>query len=364
MTSDFLMSHIEIQHGDLLQAPAQALVNTVNCMGVMGKGIALQFGRTFEANTRAYKAACKAKSLRPGDILSVPIHPEIGRELPHYILNFATKDHWRSPSRLEWIESGLLQLVAQVEALQIRSIAIPPLGCGNGGLKWEVVRPLIEAAFAPLTDVQVWIFAPEGAPAAAQMTRASRAPRLTQTAALYIRLLARYSVIDLQFSLLEFQKLAYFLKEAGEPTKWKFEARQYGPAADGPFQMLRTWEGHWTLGFGDGTGGPNAPMHLKSEIIEAADDFLRQNPAPESEGHVHEVLTLIEGMDTALGLELLASIHWVARHNPAAATNWQVALHDVHVWNHHKKQTFRAEWVEIGWQQLQSHGWLENLSPA
>ncbi len=358
------MSHIQLQTGDLLQAPAQALVNTVNCAGVMGKGIALQFERTFPANTRAYKAACKAKTLRPGDVLPVPIHPEIGRDLPHYILNFATKDHWRSPSRLEWIETGLCQLVSHVQKHGLTSIAIPPLGCGNGGLQWEVVRPLIEAAFAPLTNVQVWIFAPEGAPVAAQMARASKAPRLTQTAALYIRLLARYSVIDLQFSLLELQKLAYFLQEAGEPLRLRFEKRTYGPAARELYPMLRTWEGHWTLGFGDGTGGPNAPMHLKSEIIEAADDFLRQNPAPDSEGHVHEVLTLIEGMDTALGLELLASIHWVARHNPAAAADWQVALHDVRAWNHHKKQTFRAEWVEIGWQQLQTHGWLENLSPA
>lgn len=358
------MSNIFLQSGNLLRAEAEVLVNTVNCVGVMGKGIALQFDRTFPENSRFYKEACKANLLHAGEVLVWTRQLELDAPLPVAVANFATKDHWRGKSKIQWIEKGLAELVRLTRQNGWKSLAIPPLGCGAGGLDWREVRPLIEAAFADLPAVKVLLYAPEGAPRPEEIPAPAQAPHMTVTAALYIRLLARYSAVDLEFSHLEFQKLAYFLQEAGEPSRWVFEAKQYGPAADGPFQMLRRWDGHWTFGFGDGTGGPLQPMMLNSAIIEEAEIFLSHNATPDSEARVAEVLALIEGMDTASGLELLASIHWIARHHPEAIEDKHIAANYFQSWNEHKRRDFSIDWVYIAWERLHQRNWMENLAPA
>ena len=148
---------IELKQGDLLEEKADALVNTVNCVGVMGKGIALQFKRTFPDNFKHYKEACTAGDVQPGKMFIVPTQESIH---PQYIINFPTKRHWRSKSKLEDVQEGLVDLVEQVQKLNIGAIAIPPLGCGNGGLDWAIVKPLIIEAFEPLPDVRVILFEP------------------------------------------------------------------------------------------------------------------------------------------------------------------------------------------------------------
>lgn len=160
---------IKLTQGDLLeQHEVDAILNAVNCVGVMGKGIALQFKTRWPANFTAYAAVCKAGKLRPGHVLT----HDLGKQArPRYIINFPTKDHWRSASAIDFIRDGLVDLVAEVRRLGIRSIAIPALGCGNGGLVWADVRPLIESAFSPLPDVEVRLFEPSGAPARATTKR-------------------------------------------------------------------------------------------------------------------------------------------------------------------------------------------------
>lgn len=148
---------IQITEGNLLQAPAEALVNAVNCVGVMGKSIALQFKQAFPDNFREYAAACKAGAVQPGRML---VHDNGRQSLPHWVIHFPTKRHWRGASRLEDIRSGLDALVDDVQRLGIRSIALPALGCGLGGLEWGEVRPLVEQAFAALPDVQVLLYTP------------------------------------------------------------------------------------------------------------------------------------------------------------------------------------------------------------
>lgn len=358
------MSYIAIEHGDLLAAQAEVLVNTVNCVGVMGKGIALQFERTFPEISRPYKEACKAGRLHPGELLIVELQPTLERPLPLVIVNFATKDHWRGHSKIEWVKTGLEHLVEEVRTRGWCSLAVPPLGCGNGGLHWNEVRPLIEAAFAPLTGVRVLIYPPEGAPQAREMSTVVKAPAMTKLAALYIRMLARYSVVDLEFSQLELQKLAYFFQEAGENLNLKFSAQKYGPAAREVYPMLRRWEGHWTIGFGDGTGGLREPIMLRPEIVENAETYLQTHPAADSEPRVERVLDLIQGLDTATGLELLATVHWVARHNSQAITDWEVAAEAVHNWNEHKRRDFPKHWIQVAWQRLHDRGWMNDLRPA
>ena len=149
---------IHITEGNLLQAPAEALVNAVNCVGVMGKGIARQFKQTFPDNFREYAAACKAGEVQPGRML---VHDNGRHALPYWIINFPTKRHWRAKSQLEDICSGLDALVEDVRRLGIQSIAMPALGCGLGGLDWDEVHPLIEQAFETLPDVHVLLYAPK-----------------------------------------------------------------------------------------------------------------------------------------------------------------------------------------------------------
>jgi O-acetyl-ADP-ribose deacetylase (regulator of RNase III) len=150
---------IESVRGDLLRAPAMALVNAVNTVGVMGKGLALQFKNAHPDNFKAYLKACKQDQIRVGQML---IFDRGLLAVPRYIINFPTKKHWRHPSKLEYISAGLDDLTFQVRSLGIQSIAIPALGTGLGGLEWAEVRPLILEAFVLLPDVQVWLFEPPG----------------------------------------------------------------------------------------------------------------------------------------------------------------------------------------------------------
>ena len=148
--------------GDILAEDAEALVNTVNCVGAMGRGIALQFRKAFPENFRAYAGACRRGEIRPGRMFVF----ETGRLAnPRYIVNFPTERHWRGGSRMEDIEAGLDALAAAIRERGIRSIAVPPLGSGLGGLNWSEVRPRIETALRGFDDLRVVVFEPHGAAA-------------------------------------------------------------------------------------------------------------------------------------------------------------------------------------------------------
>ena len=149
---------IEIVHGDLLAAPTKALVNAVNTVGVMGKGIALQFRHNYPAMFNVYENECRTGRLHIGRMHVFDNGDSMKKA--RWIINFPTKRHWREPSRMADIESGLIDLVATIQRQKIESIAIPPLGCGLGGLEWSDVRPRIETAFAGLADVRVLLYAP------------------------------------------------------------------------------------------------------------------------------------------------------------------------------------------------------------
>jgi O-acetyl-ADP-ribose deacetylase (regulator of RNase III) len=216
---------VEFVTGNLLEADADAFVNTVNAKGVMGKGVALQFKRAFPANYKAYRAACAAGEVKLGRMFVF----DTGRlERPRYIINFPTKDHWRSRSRLGDIEAGLQDLRRVLTELAIESVALPPLGCGLGGLDWTKVRPRIEVALADL-PMRAHVFEPRGAPAPELMPERRPRPRMTPFRATLIWLLGRYLAPGESASPLEVQKLLYFLQEAGEPLGLRFEGSAMGP---------------------------------------------------------------------------------------------------------------------------------------
>ncbi len=164
---------IEYKTGDLLSEEADALVNTVNCVGVMGRGIALQFKRAFPDNFKAYALRCKRHEMQPGRVFVF----ETGGILPpHYIVNFPTKRHWRNKSRMEDIESGLRSLADEIQSRGIRSIAIPALGCELGGLNWPEVRSRLEAALGAFDDVRIVLFKPDSGPVDERANRSRDVP--------------------------------------------------------------------------------------------------------------------------------------------------------------------------------------------
>lgn len=144
--------------GNLLDADVEAIVNAVNTHGVMGRGIALMFKERYPANYKAYAAACKAGEVRVGQMFVTNVD-ELGGG-PRWVINFPTKEHWRPPTKIEWVRDGLAALRELILEKGIRSVAVPPLGCGNGGLDWRAVRPLIEETLGDLEGVEVVVYEP------------------------------------------------------------------------------------------------------------------------------------------------------------------------------------------------------------
>jgi O-acetyl-ADP-ribose deacetylase (regulator of RNase III) len=248
-------------------------------------------------------------------------------------------------------------LVAQVQQLNITSIAIPPLGCGNGGLDWNAVKPLIESAFAPLPDVQVIIFEPSGAPAAETMPVASKTPNMTRARALFIRLLELYGIPGYELTKLEIQKLAYFLQVAGEPLRLEYVKHKYGPYAHNLNHVLRHIEGHYIRGYGDGTAkAESAQMYVLPAGREAAQAFLATAPAAQE--RLEQVSSLITGFETPYGMELLATVHWVGTQETNPAHDSEQAIELVHTWSDRKRTIFKPQHIRKAWQRLQQQDWL------
>jgi O-acetyl-ADP-ribose deacetylase (regulator of RNase III) len=346
---------IEIAKGNLLEAPVEALVNTVNTQGIMGKGIALQFKQAFPEMFRDYEKACKAGDVRLGKVHVYDLGGLTGG--PRWIINFPTKGHWRERSRLTDIEAGLRDLAATVRRLGIRSLAVPPLGCGNGGLNWTDVRPRIEDTFAGLPDVKVQLFAPGRAPQPEAMPNRTERPKMTLGQAALIALMDRYlkGLLDPFVSLLEIHKLMYFLQEAGQNLRLQYEAKPYGPYAKNLRQVLIRLEKHYTLGYGDGKDVPTRPIELLPGAVEEAKAYLAQNP--DILERMERVIELIDGYEDSYGLELLSTVHWVMRENPKAREKPQAAIDSVRNWAPRKRRNLKPDHLLKAWQRLKEQGW-------
>ena len=279
--------------GDILREDAEALVNTVNCVGIMGRGIALQFKKSYPLNFKAYEAACEKGEVQPGRLF---VFETNSLTYPHYIINFPTKRHWRGNSRIEDIDAGLAELVATIRTRQIASVALPPLGSGLGGLEWGDVKIRIEAAMHALSDVRVIVYEPAGAPSAAGMARGRGAPPMTAGRAALVELINCYlrGLLDPFVTLLEVHKLMYFLQEAGEPLKLEFKKAVYGPYALNLSHVLNTIEGHFISGYADGGDAPDKQLELVPGAVQDAASFL--DGCPQTRERFEKTMELIQGL--------------------------------------------------------------------
>ena len=347
---------LTVTHGDLLKAGTEAIVNTVNCVGVMGKGIALQFKQAFPGNYEAYRKACEAGRVRLGEMFVFDTGSMIN---PRYIINFPTKGHWKAKSKIEDIETGLADLTLVLRSKNIKSIAVPPLGCGNGGLDWKVVEPMIRAAFEELPEVDVQLYGPAGAPKFDEMKVATERPQMTRGRALVLKLLELYGAAGYKHSLLEVQKLAYFLQSAGEDLKLGFQKHHFGPYAENLNHVLQRIEGHFIRGYGDRS--KEAEIVILEGSADSAEEFLAVNSGAHK--NLEKVADLIEGFETPYGLELLSTVHWLATHENTGDAPTEI-LAGVKAWNPRKAQMMKEQHVNAALARLRDRGWLQTTSAA
>ena len=344
---------IEHKVGDIFEEDVEALVNSVNCVGVMGRGIALQFKNRYPENFKAYAQACKRDEVKPGRMF---IYESGTMTNPRYIINFPTKRHWRGKSRMEDIEAGLSDLAREVRRRQIRSIAIPPLGSNLGGLDWKDVRRRIGTMLEGLDDVEVVLFEPGGGPRDDRPNRSTDVPRMTRGRASVIVLMDRYvrGLLDPFVTLLEIHKLLYFTQGAGEDLKLQFKKARYGPYAENLRHVLRRMEGHHIMGYRDGGDAPGKQLDLVPGAVEDAEKFL--SGFPETGQRLERVFELVDGFESSFGLELLSTVHWVANQGPNL-TDEQIIFH-TYAWGLHKRQ-FSERQIRLALDVLRRNAWLE-----
>lgn len=341
--------------GNILAEDAEALVNTVNCVGIMGRGIALQFKNQFPENFTAYAGACKRQAVEPGKMFVF----ETGNlTYPRYIINFPTKRHWRGKSRLEDIDAGLKALAQEIRDRQITSIAIPPIGCGLGGLDWAQVRPRIEAALRPFENLKAIIFEPGDVLDDARANGSTEVPAMTAGRAALVCLMSRYlqGLLDPFITLLEVHKLMYFLQAAGEPLRLKYAKGLYGPYAENLRHVLKKVEGHLISGYADGGDAPNKQLSIVPCAQAEATAFLQEEEATRK--NIDRVTDLVEGFETPFGLELLSTVHWIATQEHAKTREDVVAR--TYAWNEHKKQ-FTTRQIGLAVDVLTRKGWMDPL---
>lgn len=312
---------ISLTQGNLLESRAEALVNTVNTVGVMGKGIALMFKERFPENYRRYAAACKAKEVHTGRMFVTEVAELDG---PRWIVNFPTKQHWKGNSRMEWIIEGLYDLRRFLVEQRVKSVAVPPLGAGNGGLNWAEVRQQIETALADL-DTEIQVFEPTQK--YQNVARRAGVEKLTPARALIAELVRRYWVLGMECSLLEIQKLAWFLERAIErfgpeenPLNLQFVAHKYGPYANRLSHLLDNLDGSYL--HCDKRISDASPLDViwfddgRKEFVQAYIRSEAKAYAPALEA----TAALIDGFESPYGMELLATVDWLLTREAVSPT--------------------------------------------
>ena len=343
---------IEYKTGNILSEDVEALVNTVNCVGIMGRGIALQFKEVFPNNFKAYELACKRHEVKPGRMF---VFTTERLSNPRFIVNFPTKRHWRGKARLEDIESGLEALVKEIRNRGIHSLAIPPLGAGLGGLDWTEVRPRIERALRALPDVRVVVFQPGPPSAVESKARRGKVPEMTPGRAALIGLIHKYlgGLLDPFITLLEVHKLMYFMQESGERLRLRFVPGPFGPYAENLRHVLKAVEGYYISGYGEGGDQPAKTLELVPGAAEEATTFLKAHSKTRS--RFERVAALVEGFESPFGLELLATVHWITTRENISSDEQVIAR--TYAWDARKRQ-FSPHQIRVAKKVLVDREWI------
>jgi len=332
---------ITYKEGNILDASVEALVNTVNTVGVMGKGIALQFRTEFPENYKQYLDAVGRKEINTGKVYVVPVNRMNGVK---YVVNFPTKGHWRYPSKIQWVEDGLKDLHKKLIELNIKSIAIPPLGCGYGGLNWADVKPLIINSLSDL-NIDIYVYEPskEIKEALKKEDRPSAA-KLTPARAMLLYLLYRYRALGEFSSEFAAEKLSYFLQRFGETQlKLDFKKGIYGPYSGKVRHILYALNGYYIKGYEQKEAKPFETLELVSSKKDEVKDFIDKSTSKEEKERLEKVSEFIQGFESPYGLELLATVDFIR------STNQLIEAEDVkkELWSQRKQDLFPINHIKI-----------------
>jgi O-acetyl-ADP-ribose deacetylase (regulator of RNase III)/uncharacterized protein YwgA len=337
---------VTFKTGNLFSDKSDALVNTVNCVGVMGKGVALEFKRRWPDNYKVYKKACDSRELRPGRMLIFELANLFGKSEPKFIVNFPTKDHWRAKSKLEYISSGLDALVSDIKKYRIKSIALPPLGCGNGGLDWNVVRPMMLEKLSELEGVNVSIYGPLKGGDDPEYVETHL--RMTTGRAIFLKAIAALETrFDGALDRLSLQKIAYFLQVMGVPLNLEFNKNLYGPYSEALKKAVVALEDDYKLiaGF-----QAEREAHVTSAGYAAAEDFLKTNE--HNDAVIESLAKLVDGFETPYGLELLSTVHKVATSSSGEKGDISRITAEMLALERNKRNVFPEDEIRLAFKRL------------
>lgn len=290
--------------GNILESKAEALVNTVNTVGVMGKGLALQFKKAFPENYKKYVIACKNKEIDIGTLFVTKEKTLDGEKI---IINFPTKKHWKKPSEYIYIEKGLDDLIRIIKEYNIKSIAIPPLGCNNGGLNWDKVKKIIINKLSHL-DIEIYLYQPTKE---IKEKLAKERIKLTPARALLLYLLFdldRYGEFVSEFTA---EKICYFLQRFGAEKyfKLKYAPKFYGPYSGKVRYVLNYLNGSYITGYSDMNRKPFEPLFLIPETYNEVKYYIENNH--ELKNIAYKTKEFLTGFYSEFDLELLSSVDWI-----------------------------------------------------
>jgi O-acetyl-ADP-ribose deacetylase (regulator of RNase III) len=335
--------------GDIFESQAQAIVNTVNTVGVMGKGIALQFKKAFPSNYKAYIDACKTGEIKVGKLfVTKDKNVNSGEKI---IINFPTKTDWRKPSEYSYIEDGLKDLIRIIQESGIKTVAIPPLGAGNGGLKWERVKELIELKMSSV-DVDLFVYEPT-----TEIKEHLIKERIKLTDARALLLYVLYDLVRSGEFVSEFssEKVCYFLQKFGAKKYFKlsYEPYFYGPYSGKVRFILNVLNGSYIMGFSDMTKKPFEPLTLVSDGYVSVATYI--NNRPDLMKVAHKTITFLNGFYSEFALELLSSIDYIAAQRKTF--DLETISSGLNEWNDRKRSLFsNKRYIEITTRHLQKSG--------
>lgn len=346
---------IIFKRGDMFTDPAEALVNTVNCVGVMGKGVALEFKKRWPSNFRNYRKLCDEKSLRPGTLFIHMLKDDFLEDRPRYIVNFPTKLHWRSPSKIEYVSDGLDELRIWLEASKVSSIAMPPLGCGNGGLDWRDVRPLIEEKLEGISATKIFVYEPQVSSSRPEYTPA--AVQLNRETAILIRTIGMLEpMFSGGFDRLSLQKVVYFLQVFGIDLEIDFNRAIHGPYSEKLRKNLIEME---KSGLIEGVTSENHLAYVSATAFAEANEYLGRNLDEEAEKIVDRMSQLFQGYESPYGLELLSRVHQMVYSSAQNAL--ELWLNDPRKGNEQYSSSFGTKEIHLAYDRLVDDGLVNDL---
>ena len=342
---------IELTKGNLLASSDGVLVNTVNTVGVMGKGIALQFKDEFPHNYAVYVQACRKGELSPGTLLTVKDQsPRYGEKI---VVNFPTKVHWRNPSQYEYIQKGLVALREFIISNKVESISIPPLGCGNGGLDWGKVKPMIMESLSGL-DAVIHLYEPSAD--VVKVLKSTASPigdvALTPERAMMLYALFFYETQGEPANLFAANKLVYFLQRLGEPVfgKYKFTPAHFGPYSTQVGRALHQLNGKYLIGLEQMELRAFDPLTLQYNTWKEVKQYVNETLPSASRERLGQLVRLVSGFQSPLSLEVLATVDYVRKENPGISL--EDTIRKVWEWNDRKRALFKERYIQIAYDHL------------